>query len=175
MSILARKYNLVDPNATGKLITDDTNIKKHPVGHILPESIGSDKSLFENNQSQGENNLEIFQTKSLDSTAHEKDDSSLNPNLANIDSSLDLSMQDKNIQIADLEKFSPTLSTDQSVIETQGHHNSATTLHPVQDHQKFSGSQSVTGGMPLDTSLIEAGTVAICKKIELNPEKFKMN
>ena len=113
--------------------------------------------MFENNQSQGENkinNLEIFRTKSLDSTAQEKDDSSLNPNLTNIESSLDLSVQDKIIQRADLDIFSPTLSTDQS----------ATTIHPVQDSQKVSDSQSVTSRRPLDTSLIEAGTVAICKK-----------
>ena len=72
-----------------------------------------------------------------------------------------------------MDNFQPTLSKDQSVTETRGQHGPATTLHPVQDQQEYSDSQSVTGGMPLDTSLIEAGTVAICKKFELNPEKLE--
>ena len=46
--------------------------------------------------------------KSLDSTAHKKDESSLDPNLTNIDSSLDLGLQDKNIQITDVDNFQPT-------------------------------------------------------------------
>ena len=51
---MARKYNLTDPNTTGNLIKGNTNPVKNPVGRILPESIGADKSLFENNESQGE-------------------------------------------------------------------------------------------------------------------------
>ena len=65
MSILARKYNLVDKNLTGDLITDNTNIKKHPVGKIIPETIGSDKNLFENNQTQyisNEDSVNCFHT-----------------------------------------------------------------------------------------------------------------
>ena len=124
MSVLARKYNLSDPNATGNLITDNKNLVKHPVGRILPESIGASKSLFENNESQGENekinNLEIFQTKSLDSNAPEKDESSLDTNLSDFDSSLDLSLQDNNNKRTDLDNFSPTSSKERSELETKG-------------------------------------------------------
>ena len=49
MSVLARKYNLTDPNATGNLVKGNKTPLKNNVGHILPESIGADKSLFEDN------------------------------------------------------------------------------------------------------------------------------
>ena len=72
-----------------------------------------------------------------------------------------------------MDNFQPTLSKDQSVTETQGHQVPATTLHLVPYQKEHSNSQSVTGGMPLDASLIEAGTEAICKKLNLNLEKLK--
>ena len=178
MSVLARKYNLSDPNATGNLITDNKNHVKHPVGRILPESIGADKSLFENNESQGENekinNLEIFQTKSLDSNAPEKDESSLDTNLSDFDSSLDFSLQDKDTKRADLGNLSPTSSKEKSALDTQGSQSSATTLHPGHNNQVYLDSQSLPDRVPDDASLMESGTRAICTKFELDPEKLKL-
>ena len=104
------------------------------------------------------NNLEIFQTKSLDSNAPKKDESSLDTNLANIDSSLDLSLQNKNTKRTDLGKLSPTSSKDKSALDTQGYQSSATTLHPGQDNQEYPDSQSVSGRMPDNTSFMESGT-----------------
>ena len=65
-----------------------------------------------------------------------------------------------------MDNFQPTL-TDQSVTKT------ATTLQLIPNRKEHSYSQSVTGGITLDASLIEAGSAAICKKFNLNPEKLE--
>ena len=114
MSILARKYNLKDPNPTGDLVLDNTNIKKHPVGTIIPETIGSDRNLFENNQTltnTKENSINCFQTK-YGGGEKANTDPSLNCNV-NIDSSLNQEGQEQKPALTNIERIQPTLSQKQ--------------------------------------------------------------
>ena len=141
MSILARKYNLVDKNLTGDLITDNTNIKKHPVGKIIPETIGSDKNLFENNQTQyspKEDSVNSFHTE------YEKDDTAINnPSLNqnfNKDSSLNQGKQEQPI-LTDIENNQPTLSKIQ-VAAMANSQNFAPSLLSVPEQEKHGVNHS---------------------------------
>ena len=175
-------------------------LKKHPVGRILPESIGADKNLFENNQTQGENkkeDLNFFHTKCGEGDTS-KDESSLNPKL-NIDSNLNLEAQEIFSEMTDMENNHPTVSQKQAVTReslqvpapslhlvpdqkeysispsdgvAQAHTIHATSLDSVQDRIEYSDSQSVTDTIPSGTHLTKAGTADICKKFKLDPEKL---
>ena len=172
MLVLARKYTLTDPNVTVNLVKGNKTPLKNNVGHILPESIGADKSLFEYKPDLGENedlnNSGIFHTQSLNSNTQEDDHSSLNINLAQIKSdylSLDMSLQDNNYN--KMEKISPTSFQPNSVPDTTILQSSAHTL-PVPD------SQSVPDSQLVDVSGTESGTEAICTKFGLDPMKLQV-
>ena len=47
MAVLARKYNLQNPNSTEKIENGHKIPLNEEIGHILPETVGSSESLFE--------------------------------------------------------------------------------------------------------------------------------
>ena len=147
------------------------------MGRILPESIGADKSLFEDKPDLGENenlnNSGIFQTQSINSSAERDDHSSLNINLAQIESSLDIGLQDNDTKITDIDDLSPTSFKINSVLDTTSFQSSADTL-PVQDSQAVPDSHSVSDSQLVDVSLTESGTEAICTKFGLDPKKLQV-
>lgn len=124
MSVLARKYNLTNPNVTGNLEKVNKTPLKKDVGRILPESVGADKSLFEDTPVIGEqehSNAEILNTQSPNRDAQLDDHSSLNIHLTKLDSdhpSLDMSMLDNDYNTTDQDENSPTSFQSQSVPDT---------------------------------------------------------